>query len=210
MHISKALQRRAGAIRKALEKYNEVAKSVSMPTLTWKEIVEYSFLGEFDLLQNSRTDIRTAAWADPMRREATLKYLQVRQAHAEIKWLNVEVIRLRTAIHNESVHIEETISRLDAMDPALSNELRQRWRLRSMVNTLNLKFLDRIESLDGFSGKSGIGIHLGSEGGTNYSSLDFAVSDDIVHEYTSVGAEEEEDMIHDFDAITDFELSITE
>ncbi|KAH6906938.1 hypothetical protein BKA70DRAFT_1372270 [Coprinopsis sp. MPI-PUGE-AT-0042] len=59
-HISKALQVRSKAIRAALDRYNDAAKRMlpPRPQLTWDQIVDYSFLADFDLLRDSREDIR--------------------------------------------------------------------------------------------------------------------------------------------------------
>ncbi|KAG1793275.1 uncharacterized protein HD556DRAFT_1443706 [Suillus plorans] len=50
--IGKALQRRSDAIRNAINKYNLQAAALdpTWPQLSWKDIADYSFLGEFDLL----------------------------------------------------------------------------------------------------------------------------------------------------------------
>ncbi|KAG2052118.1 hypothetical protein BDR06DRAFT_888378, partial [Suillus hirtellus] len=50
--ISKALQQHSEAIQAALNCYNVQAAALvpPHPQLTWKDIVEYSFLGKFDLL----------------------------------------------------------------------------------------------------------------------------------------------------------------
>ena len=75
--IGKALQRRSEAIRKALDRYNTQAARLDppRPALSWKEIIDYTFIGEFDLLRHSRDDIRSTPWTQPARREATLKFL---------------------------------------------------------------------------------------------------------------------------------------
>ena len=49
-HISKGLQWHSEAIRNAITHYNVQAMLINRPTITWKEIMEYTFLGEFDLL----------------------------------------------------------------------------------------------------------------------------------------------------------------
>ncbi|KAJ8580560.1 hypothetical protein M405DRAFT_708220, partial [Rhizopogon salebrosus TDB-379] len=65
--IGKALQRRSDAIRNALNRYNVQAAKLNppRPQLSWKDITEYSFLGEFDLLRQSRSDIRELNWTKP-------------------------------------------------------------------------------------------------------------------------------------------------
>lgn len=120
----------------------------------------YSFLGEFDLLRDSRTDIRNNDWAKPAHREATTKYFRLCRAREEITRLNVEVRRLRTAIHDETAKTSATINSLLVSDPLLSAELKHQWRLRAAINAVHSFRLDQIESLAGFSGIRGIGTRL--------------------------------------------------
>ncbi|KAG1758942.1 hypothetical protein EDD22DRAFT_749190, partial [Suillus occidentalis] len=65
--ITKALQQHSEAIWNAINHYNtQVAALVPpRPKVAWKDIVEYSFLGEFDLLHQSHTDIQDANWTAP-------------------------------------------------------------------------------------------------------------------------------------------------
>ena len=53
--IGKTLQWHSEAIRTALGKYNAQAVKLTppCPTLTWKEVVDYSFLTEFNILRLS-------------------------------------------------------------------------------------------------------------------------------------------------------------
>lgn len=102
--ISKALQRRSEAIKNALNRYNTQAAQLDppRPPLSWKEIVEYGFIGEFDLLRHSRQDVRSEPWTQPARREATIKYLKLCRAQEELVRLNIEMWCLRTWIHDET------------------------------------------------------------------------------------------------------------
>ncbi|KAG1764382.1 hypothetical protein EV702DRAFT_982067, partial [Suillus placidus] len=63
--ISKALQRRSEAIHKAITRYNIRAATLNPPRnkISWKDIADYSFLGEFDLLRHSRSDVRSDNWS---------------------------------------------------------------------------------------------------------------------------------------------------
>ncbi|KIK32736.1 hypothetical protein CY34DRAFT_100864 [Suillus luteus UH-Slu-Lm8-n1] len=160
--ISKALQRRSEAIRNAINRYNvqAVALNPPRPKISWKDIADYSFLGEFDLLRHSRTDIRSEDWAKPAHREATTKYFKLCRAREELTRLNVEIRRLRTAIHDEQAQTIAVIEDLHLSDPKLAQELRRRWRLRGAINAVHLHRLDQIECLTGFSGVRGIGVRL--------------------------------------------------
>ena len=108
--ISKALQWQSDAIKKALERYNTQAAHLDppQPFLSWSDIVEYSFIGEFNLLRHSQDNIHSVLWAQPALCEATLKYFQLCQAWEELMWLNVEICRLCTWIRNEDKHMTLT------------------------------------------------------------------------------------------------------
>ncbi|KAI6017874.1 hypothetical protein EDC04DRAFT_2576570, partial [Pisolithus marmoratus] len=57
--ISKGLQWRSEAIQKAIAWYNFQAGRLDplWPPVLWKDIAQYSFLGEFDLLQHVQGDV---------------------------------------------------------------------------------------------------------------------------------------------------------
>ncbi|KAG1758477.1 hypothetical protein EDD22DRAFT_783884, partial [Suillus occidentalis] len=123
--IGKALQQRSEAMRNALNQYNTQAAALipPRPQLTWKDIVEYSFLGEFDLLRQSRSDVCTLDWTKPTHREATVKHFKIQCAHEEIQRLNIEIRQLRTAIHDEEVKVNTTIDTLLISDQLVGLEL---------------------------------------------------------------------------------------
>ena len=144
--ISKALQRRSEAIRKALDRYNTQAARLNPPrsTLSWEEIVDYTFIREFDLLRHSRDDIRSVSWAQPACREATLKFFKLCRAREELTRLNVEIRWLRTWIHDESSHTTAAIANLSTVNPLLAAELKRRSVFRTHVNQIHLQRLDAI------------------------------------------------------------------
>ncbi|KAG1735689.1 uncharacterized protein EDB91DRAFT_1056167 [Suillus paluster] len=80
--IRKALQHRLEAIHNAINWYNTQAAALNLPCpkLSWKNIAEYSFLGEFNLLCHSRTDICKLDWTKPAHCEATTKYFKLLRA----------------------------------------------------------------------------------------------------------------------------------
>lgn len=82
------------------------------PTISWKDITQYAFLGEFDLLRHTRDDVRERLWARPAVREATAKFFKFCRAKEEITRLNVEIRRLRTAMHNEEREVSQAIANL--------------------------------------------------------------------------------------------------
>jgi hypothetical protein len=130
--------------------------------ISWKDIADYSFLGEFDVLRHSRTDIHELDWAKPTHREALVKFYKLRRAHEEVEHLNIEVSRLQTAIHDEGMRTSATINKLLDSNPPRGCELQKRWKLCSAVNSVHLIQLDEIESQSGFSGIQGRGRWIGS------------------------------------------------
>ncbi|KAG1739229.1 hypothetical protein EDD22DRAFT_982290 [Suillus occidentalis] len=152
--ISKALQRRSETIRKAITRYNVQAAALNPPRdkISWKDIADYSFLAEFDLLRHSRNDVRGNDWVRPAYREATSKYFKLLRAHEEIAQLNVEICRLRTAIYDEELHATAIIHDLSSSDPLLASELKRQWHSQAAINAVHNYRLDQIGSLMGFSG----------------------------------------------------------
>ncbi|KAF7976738.1 hypothetical protein HWV62_5710 [Athelia sp. TMB] len=163
--IWRALKVRSKAIQSALDRYNAVAPLMQPPApiLDWKQILDYTFISEFELLKYSRShqDITIQAWSRPIYREAVAKYYKLRAAHEEITRVNVEARRLRTAIHDEHLHYEDCITELGPSDPQLAAELRSRYATRRRVNALHGRKLDMLESLAGFTGIRGVGTRRG-------------------------------------------------
>ncbi|KAG1871415.1 hypothetical protein F4604DRAFT_1496292, partial [Suillus subluteus] len=120
----------------ALNWYNTQATALVplRPQLTWKDIVEYSFLGEFDLLCQSRSDIHTSDWTKPAHCEAMVKYFKIQCAHEEIQRLNIEIHWLHTAIHDEELKVNATIDALLISNRPVGLELQRQWQKCAAVN----------------------------------------------------------------------------
>ncbi|RDB19588.1 hypothetical protein Hypma_013286 [Hypsizygus marmoreus] len=216
--IGKALQRRSEAIRNALARYNTQAARLDppRPALSWKEIVDYTFLGEFDLLRHSRADIRSEPWAQPARREATVKYFKLCRAREEIVCLNVEIRRLRTSIQDEATHFETTASLLAMSNPPLCAELRRKSSLRAAINAIHIRRLDAIERQPYFTGLRGVGIRLGSSESLAVSGhQDTGCDDSLAMDGENSIAENDNDEVGDdgdreLERITEFVLTLTD
>lgn len=78
--IGKALKTRAEAIHRALTDYNAAAGALAPPRdqLIWAEVIQTATLAEFDLLRDTRNDIRKLPWTQPARREAALLYFGIK------------------------------------------------------------------------------------------------------------------------------------
>ncbi|KAG1751746.1 hypothetical protein EDB19DRAFT_1628279, partial [Suillus lakei] len=157
--ISNALQHQSQAIQNALSWFNlQAAALVPLcPQLTWKDIMEYSFLGEFDLLCQSHSDMYTLNWTKPAHHEAMVKYFKLQCAHEEIQHLNIKICQLHTAIHNEELTVNATINSLLISNKPVGLELQCQWHSCTAINAVHLFRLDQIMSQVGFSGKRGLG-----------------------------------------------------
>lgn len=103
-HIAKALQARSKAVKNAIDRYNAAASFMSppMPELSWEQVVEYAFLADFDILRDTRAEIRSRPWTRPAYRLAMDRYFKILRAREEIKRLNVEIPRVVTWIRDEN------------------------------------------------------------------------------------------------------------
>lgn len=88
-HIANTLKARSQARHTALDKYNAAALSLTLPRplLDWDEVVAYAFLSDFDLLCDTRQDVRTHPWATPAARLVTDQWHKL--LHQEIGGLLV-------------------------------------------------------------------------------------------------------------------------
>jgi hypothetical protein len=91
--IGKALQRHLDAIKNVLNCYNVQAAKLTppYPSLSGWQIIDYSFLGKFDLLQHSRVNICNQPWTQITCHEATVKYFKLCHAEEELTQLNIEI-----------------------------------------------------------------------------------------------------------------------
>lgn len=117
-------------------------------------------LAEFDLLRDSRSDIRQEPWAKRPNREAMNIHFDMKRAHEEIERLNVEIPRLLTYMYDEHVDYYSAVSRLLVVDPALAHELSSRWMFNDRIHAQIAARLRQTVRLPGFSGTVTSGIRI--------------------------------------------------
>jgi len=160
--ISAGLKKRSKAVNTVLNEYNKQAECLGRPVLDFQQVVEYSFLSEFELLHTSRNDITQRPWAHPLVRNAMISWMKIQHAKEEITCLNVEARRLTTYIQDSSMARQNAIQHLCQTDPALATELQERHNAQSSTNTLLLQQLRKMQLLPGFSGRITPGVRAGS------------------------------------------------
>ena len=165
-HISKALKACSKAIQRALVVYNQAASTLDppCPKLTWAQIVEYTTIAEFKLLQTgAREDIRNLDWADAHNQQATICYLKMTRAREEIQRLNIETKRLATWIQDEAQELDQANEACRIVDPSLSQAVTEFAKQQKWVNTNLEATLRQIYALQGYSGEKGVGTQENEE-----------------------------------------------
>jgi len=86
-------------------------------------VVEYAFLADFDLLRDTRQDIRLRPWAKPAARLAMDAFFKMERAREEIKRLNVEIPHVITHMRDEGRFLWRKESKLRSTNPALAHQI---------------------------------------------------------------------------------------
>jgi len=145
-HIGKVLQARSSAIKTALDQYNITAQSLSPPchTLTLEEVVEYTFLSNFQLLQDTREDILQCPWASPMVCLVLDMFFKMCRAQEEIIRLNVEICRFVTYLQDEDWYLRACEEKLLTSHPALAYQIQV---LRNVHRRFNSSHVERLVAI---------------------------------------------------------------
>jgi hypothetical protein len=163
-HIAKALQNRCKAIRNAVKTYNTAAAQLHppRPPINWESISHINFLEEFNLLHDTRQDIRKKQWSQPAVRELMKLSQRVKCAHEEIERCHIAIRRLYTAIYDENNFFRLTLSRLQTGDSLVYGAVHDFTTRRQRVNNLLLSRLNALTSSFNYSGDTSRGVQAGS------------------------------------------------
>ncbi|KAJ3749419.1 hypothetical protein DFH05DRAFT_1593958 [Lentinula detonsa] len=174
-HIGHAMQKRSAAIQSALESYNEAAAQLTPPRklLNWDDVLNYTYLSEFDFLRDSRSDVRDHIWARPAVREAMSELFKLMRAGEELDRLHIEIKRLVTYMKEEEEFIPAVVEEVQAHDPQLAYQIHRYAHERGRFNSVHYMRLDSIRKLKGFAQSdahffsAGIGIRRQIREGTS-------------------------------------------
>ncbi|KAJ7796630.1 hypothetical protein B0H13DRAFT_2245375 [Mycena leptocephala] len=121
-HIAKALQTRSRTIRAALDRYNAAAAALDPPrrTLSWSEVIDFTFLADFDILRDPEGNAALRPWATPGARELMDTHFKIERAKEEIHRLNIEIRRLVTYIQDERVFLLAKEAEVRETNPQLA------------------------------------------------------------------------------------------
>lgn len=207
-HIAKALQSRSQAIRNGLARYNAAAAALVPParSLTWTEVIDYTFLSEWDLLRDPEGNAQLLPWATPAARLVLDIYFKIERAREEIERLNVEIRRLVTYIRDEKEILDSRAELMERTDPDLAYFVCQyQWkrgrfnaghiqRLVAMQKKLGQRFTGTLQPGDRIRGPIQTG--RGMEGMDDDD--DEAEAEELRELVERLGKEEEEDTWEDY------------
>ncbi|TFK59015.1 hypothetical protein BDN72DRAFT_781320 [Pluteus cervinus] len=153
-HLMKALKTRADAVRNALNAYNKAAKQLDPPReeLSWSKLMEIGNLSEFDLLRDTRQDIRKLPWVKPSLRAAMNLHYRVKRGEEELIRLNVKARRLVTHMIDVEADYKAAYNSHLESNPNLAMEIQARWDYVTRVHTSIAITLNRTSRLKGFTG----------------------------------------------------------
>ncbi|KAJ7260849.1 hypothetical protein B0H12DRAFT_1013808 [Mycena haematopus] len=162
----KSLQARSKALKTAIAKYNDAAEAMTPPRphLTWEEVVENAFLGDFDLLRESRHDIRQEPWALPSGRAAMDQHYKLLRADEEIQRLNVEIRRFVTYMCDEEDFLvrEEGCLREEGNE-GLAHQVGLLRMERARFTAIHMARLTALSKVPGFTGSISPGVSISRE-----------------------------------------------
>ena len=133
------------------------------PALTWESIVDAVDIADFDILKDTRQDIRMLEWAQPANREGMVMYFQIKWAKEEITRLNVEICCLLTFLYDDHVDHFHTIHANKTVNAPLSHEIFLRWQYRTKIHEEIVKCILQTSKLVGFSGSLFFGQRKGRD-----------------------------------------------
>ncbi|KAJ7160860.1 hypothetical protein C8R46DRAFT_871688, partial [Mycena filopes] len=106
-HIAKALQTRLQTSRAALKRYNLAASTLSppMPPVTWDNVMDFTFLTNFDILRDPEANAELHPWAKPAAQQLMDTHFKILRAKERIIWLHVEIRCFVTYIRDEKEYL---------------------------------------------------------------------------------------------------------
>jgi hypothetical protein len=154
-HIAKALQARSMAIKNAITRYNTAAFALEppAPSLTWDQVVEYTFLADFDFLRATDGELLNKPWSRPAYCLAMDSYFKILRAQEEIVCLNIEICRLVTWINDEDQFFQNCELELVESGDSKMAVLVRRYRMeRGHSDIHHMKRFWRLAKTPGFTG----------------------------------------------------------
>jgi hypothetical protein len=140
--------------------------------------VEYAFLADFDLLRDSRQDVRDRPWTMPACRVVIDHYFKLERAREEIQRLNVEIRRVVTYIRDEDNFFCLKEADIMLVNPGLARQVKIHRMERGRFNARHMEHFRKLASLPGFSGSIIPGTSTEFGGGVDINMNECDIADD--------------------------------
>ena len=152
--IANALKTRSHAIQGATKAYNNAASRLPSPRqpLDVQAVLKYVYLGEFELLRDSRFCIQDRQWAQAAEREAANAHYKLRRSYEELERLQVEARRMTVFMDDDEATIATTVLSLKNDDELVVHQLAKRLQTKVLINQTHRMRIASLLKLDGFSG----------------------------------------------------------
>lgn len=153
-HIAKNMQTRSRALRNAILTHNAAAAALNppRPSLEWDKISHYQLLQEFELMNETRADIREKPWAQPAVRETVRLAQRLERAREEILSVNADARRIHTSIRDESLYFAAVLARLERESSPLFGAVQEYVTRRRASSAHVLVALHKLYKLPDYSG----------------------------------------------------------
>jgi len=164
-HIAKALQTHSQAIHSVLDSYNAATCDLTPPhqQLEWKDVIEYAFLADFDLLCDACQDISHHPWATPAGQLAMDLHYKILHTQEEIDQLNVKVCHIATYLHDKDRYLHYMEDKVRTSHPCIAHQIQLHQLICGCFHSLHKQQLHEIACLPGLSGdiRPGISERMG-------------------------------------------------
>lgn len=129
-----------------MKRYNDAAGKLNRPSIDVEEVLSYVFLGQFDLLRDSRHEITRKPWTRKAEREAAVKFFKLERAREELKRLSIELRRLHAYTVATNARMKNVVAEATKRDALLAFQLRKREERRLRIAETHLQQLAAINS----------------------------------------------------------------
>ena len=124
-------------------------------------------VADFDLLCDTRQDVRTLEWAQAANHEGMVMYFGIKRAKEEICHLNVEICQLLTFLYDDYVDHYWAVTKHIITNPPLASEISIQWSYQERIHEAIVKRLIQTSRLPGFSGNIFHGQRIGRDPALN-------------------------------------------
>lgn len=124
-------------------------------------------VADFDILRDTRQDVRILEWAQPANREGMVMYFGIKRAKEEICRLNVEIRRLLTFLYDDYIDHYRAVARHIITNPPLASKISTQWSYIERLHEAIIKRLIQTSHLPGFSGNLFHGQRIGRDTALN-------------------------------------------